>query len=655
MADPQTYDVAVLGGGLAGLTLAVQLKRQRPETSVAVLDRREGAAPEAAFKVGESTVPMGAHYFAEIVGMKEHLEEFHLKKNGLRYFLPYGGNEAITDRIELGPDAFPPHDNYQVDRGRFENELTERAATAGADVLMGSRVEEITFGPERHTVAFTQMGESKTLEARWIADASGRAGLIRNKLGLGRDVGHTINASWFRLSGGLDVEDFGSGDDEWMGRMTERGIRKFSTNHLMGEGYWIWLIPLGSGPISIGACTDPRIHPYDEVNTLEGLFKWFERHEPQLYDAVKDRADQVEDFLTLEDFAYGVERIYSPDRWTLVGEAGVFTDPFYSPGSDFIGMSNSFTSNLIAEDLDGNDFGDRLEYFNEFHLRSFENVLSRTEDQYPVFGNPWVTLPKQSWDAVLNHYGLTLVVLKNKLTDLEFLQSVRDDIEGLYSLNINMQQLFRDWKRMETRKEAKSEGKIPAAWAFVEALIAIVPPYDDDALRAKIKEQREIAEAMAVAIFHKAAEVLPTQPDPSKPVNPYAVSLDPDRWESDGVFDGSGLTLEQAKERARGVENFFVDTIQYGVPPSPPPGWRPPAGMGGPPPGVGGPPGAGGPPPGVGGPPPGAGGPPPGAGGPPPGAGGPPPGAGGPPPGAGGPPPGGDEREDAESPMPQRR
>src|SRR5262249_61284892 len=100
---PERHDVVVLGGGLAGLTFAIQLKQQRPRTSGAVLDRREGAAPEAAFKVGESTVPSGAHYFADIVGMKEHLEQDHLRKMGLRFFLPEGDNSDITRRIEVGP------------------------------------------------------------------------------------------------------------------------------------------------------------------------------------------------------------------------------------------------------------------------------------------------------------------------------------------------------------------------------------------------------------------------------------------------------------------------------------------------------------------------------------------------------------------------
>ena len=46
------YDVVILGGGLAGLTLSLHLKRERPETSVLLVDKRETPAREAAFKVG---------------------------------------------------------------------------------------------------------------------------------------------------------------------------------------------------------------------------------------------------------------------------------------------------------------------------------------------------------------------------------------------------------------------------------------------------------------------------------------------------------------------------------------------------------------------------------------------------------------------------
>src|SRR3546814_16874169 len=49
-------DVTILGGGLAGLTLAIQLRRQDPALRVTVVERNAHPVREAAFKVGESTV-----------------------------------------------------------------------------------------------------------------------------------------------------------------------------------------------------------------------------------------------------------------------------------------------------------------------------------------------------------------------------------------------------------------------------------------------------------------------------------------------------------------------------------------------------------------------------------------------------------------------
>ena len=89
-------EVIIVGGGLAGLTLSLQLKRVRPETSVLVLERRAHDAREAAFKVGESTVEVGAHYYAEVVGLRDHLERDQLPKYGLRFFMPAGGRSRLA-------------------------------------------------------------------------------------------------------------------------------------------------------------------------------------------------------------------------------------------------------------------------------------------------------------------------------------------------------------------------------------------------------------------------------------------------------------------------------------------------------------------------------------------------------------------------------
>ena len=76
------YDVIVLGGGLAALTLSIQLKRSNPEISILILEKREGDAPMAAHKVGESTVELASHYFRNVLGMKQYLETH----TGLSYF-----------------------------------------------------------------------------------------------------------------------------------------------------------------------------------------------------------------------------------------------------------------------------------------------------------------------------------------------------------------------------------------------------------------------------------------------------------------------------------------------------------------------------------------------------------------------------------------
>jgi flavin-dependent dehydrogenase len=74
--------------------------------------------------------------------------------------------------------------------------------------------------------------------------------------------------------------------------------------------------------------------------------------------------DNVADFLALRHYAHDCARVYSTDRWLLTGEAGVFTDPFYSPGSDFIAMSNELITDLIMRDRRGEDICARTEQHN---------------------------------------------------------------------------------------------------------------------------------------------------------------------------------------------------------------------------------------------------------------------------------------------------
>lgn len=553
------YDVAILGGGLAGLSLALQLKRSRPETTILIAEQREGEAPEAAFKVGESTVEVSAYYFSEVLGLRDHLVEHQLPKAGLRYFFPAADNRDIAARVEFGGTALPPVPSYQLDRGRFENELAARNRRAGVQIVGGVRVHDVELGDPAHTVILSCDGAKSAVSARWVVDATGKRGLLKRKLGLKKDVAHNINSAWFRLAGGLDLEDW-SDDEDWLGRMDERGVRKLSTNHLMGEGYWVWLIPLASGPISIGIVADPRFHPFEQFNTLGRAFEWLARHEPQLAAALDGRQEDVEDFLKFRNFAYSAKRVFSPDRWALSGIAGVFADPLYSPGSDFIAEGNTAITELVVRELAGEDIGRLSASLNAAYLTRYELLVAGVyTDHYQLFGNAEVMTAKLIWESAVYWSFVALPFYNGKLTDTRFAAATRPDRSHIYALSQRMEQLFRDWHALGQRDWSGSFITNHGFPEFRQMQCDLAADFDEPALLAKYGEHRELLEAIAVVLFHQAADRLPVRPDPEQPINPRAISLDSERWEQDGLFDGTGISLTDARARAAGIETMILD------------------------------------------------------------------------------------------------
>ncbi len=552
------YDVAILGGGLAGLTLALQLKRTRPDTSVLVAERRAAPAPEAAFKVGESTVEVGAYYYRELCGMADHLNEKHLRKAGLRFFFPAGDNSDISRRVEfVTPDQYF---NHQIDRGRFENEAFARANKLGADAFRGYRVQEVELGPDEHRIVLEREGgDTTSVSARWVVDASGRAKILGRKLGLQAETGHHINAAWFRLAGGMDVEDW-SDNQEWIDRVDERGFRALATVHLVDEGYWVWLIPLSSGAHSIGVCADPRFHPFDRIKELDRLIDWFSEHEPQLAEAVDARRHDVMDFLVIEDFSYASTEMFSTDRWCLVGEAGGFVDALYSPGSDFIGYTNNFTHDLISRDLDGEDIEERTEFYNFFFYQLFDPTVSLYKDQYQFFGNPQVMLAKNLYDNTAYFCTLAFLFLHGKMTDLDSLAEVVDQFQTVIPLLGRMQDFFRDWHQLDQRKWEGVSVLSKDFTPMIERQKELSVDFEDDAFKERAVQNIELLKAIAVWLFHKAAKNLPDPPDEQAPINPLAISLDSGKWEEEGLFDENGMTLAQASERLPGIDEFWLES-----------------------------------------------------------------------------------------------
>lgn len=534
MEGQQHYDTIILGGGLAGLTLAMQLKQQNADINVLVLEKRDGNAPDAAHKVGESTVELATHYLREVLNLKDYMDSDQLPKHGLRFFLSPKHKDEIHRRVELGPKVFLPVPSHQIDRGIFENDLIDMDRELGIQVELGAKVTNTELADDKHTVTYSQNGEEKIATSRWVVDATGRASFMKRKLGFAEEFDHNVNATWFRVDEKIDIDTW-SDDPKWHSHV-ENGLRYLSTVHLMDVGYWVWIIPLVGGRTSVGIVADENVHPFSTINSLEKSLAWIDEHEPQFGKELESMKDRILDFKVMKHFAHASGETFSTDRWAVTGESGLFADPFYSPGSDYISMANTLTADLIQRDLKGEDIFFRTKFYAQVFRALFDNWMPLYKDMYPLWGKTQVMVAKIFWDWGAYWSINTLLFTNDGLTDLDLLKKLTAGptsiLQKYGELSKQMQQLFYDWgphDNADLTDRYTDPFDLDFLKQFQEDIVEM--EFDRDELLRKFDENMLILEHVAAEMFRLVSnQVHGTSMEMA--VDPYTMSLTGERKES---------------------------------------------------------------------------------------------------------------------------
>ncbi len=451
----ENYDIVICGAGLAGLTLALQLRRESPAKSILILEKQAGPLPAGTHKVGESTNEGGTHLLRQLAGLKEYIETTHIKKLGLRFFGAGSRKDGFDKRFEVGDALFARNSSYQLDRGILENDMRRFCCEAGVHVVEGVSVQEIEFGEQAHDITFAYPKENRrtTVSCRWVVDAMGRRRFLQSKLKLAKKSEHCGSASWWRIQRDFDVGEMVPAEKtDWHERVFAR--RWYSTNHLMGPGYWVWVIPLCSGMTSIGIVSDENAHPIRERNTFDKSIAWLAEHEPDLYKCVKN--DAPLDFLLLKNFAHTTTKAFSSERWCCVGEAAAFTDALYSMGSDLIAIANRITVHLIEMDSANAPIGETVELYNQVYVTVVETMTELFRDVFPAFSADDVVLLKVMWDVACYWGFFSQLVIQDVLYQDQALPTLLELAKRLKAANFKVQDAFRTASRTSRCDSLKS-------------------------------------------------------------------------------------------------------------------------------------------------------------------------------------------------------
>jgi flavin-dependent dehydrogenase len=383
--DAPFYDVVVIGGSLSGAATATLLLRRNPGLKLLIVEK----STHFARRVGEATVEVSAFFLGRILGMTQHLNESHLVKQGMRFWFTNDEVKSLDQASELGGRYQVRLPSYQLDRAVFDEEVLRRACAAGAGLLRPANVTKVHLSPGGEQTITLRTGETlQTVRARWVVDASGVAALLARQHGWWQsNSAHPIAAAWGRWKGVKDWDGYELAEKypEWA--CAPYGIRGTATNHVVGDGWWSWWIPLKGGDVSVGVVFDQRLVQWpQDGGKLGDRLKHFLRQHPVAREMLADAHWIDGDVHWRKDLAYFSTQ-FAGDGFVLVGDAAGFIDPFYSPGMDWISFTATSAVELITAQRGGESVAGRIEHHNHVFSMSYHRWFQAVyQDKYEYLG-----------------------------------------------------------------------------------------------------------------------------------------------------------------------------------------------------------------------------------------------------------------------------
>jgi flavin-dependent dehydrogenase len=440
----QHLDIAILGGGLAGNLLARQLRQTVPHLKVGMFEKSESTS----FKVGESTVEVTGNYLIRRLGLGNYLSEHHILKNGLRFFFDQENRQApLIDMSEIGGIATPFFKSFQLDRSRLEADLQRMNQEDDVEIHQGSRVFDIQLTSDSTPHQFSVKTDSKQWkgQCRWLIDASGRSSILAKQENLRiSESRHAVSAVWGRFRKVVNLDEVGP--DSFRQRVNGTSRRE-STTHFCYPGYWIWFIPISKDVVSVGIVMERTAGWQEHLRKPDGFLEFLKQHHAPW--SLLQEAELL-DIGSFQHLPYGTRQYFSQHRWGLTGESAAFTDPFYSPGSDFIALENDFLTNLIRHEEEGSSpqhLHHLVNLSNAYMHFRYEASMYLYRDLYSLFGSYELLKLKFQLDLPLYYHLWLSEFMQDLHLNEDFLTNQVQEQQKVLNALSTFSQLFQKVER----------------------------------------------------------------------------------------------------------------------------------------------------------------------------------------------------------------
>ncbi len=343
---PDNSDVVIIGAGPSGAAMASWLAER--EIYALVIESQQFPR----FTIGESLLPEAINCL-EAAGLLEAVESgaFQYKDGAL-----FATNE---EQFSFNfSDSFTPgkHYAYQVPRADFDKRLIDCCIEKGVQVCYQTSVSDVNaIEGGGYRLNLESNGETRTINSKFLVDASGFGRVLARKLNLDKPSGFAEKSALFcHLEVDLDLAGFDR--NKILIAQTEK---QSST--------WYWLIPFAGNTCSAGVVTgfrDPA-----SVTSLEDDFR---QHlsKQLLMSKLVGESKLLRKVGRISAYSSSISSLYG-DRYVILGNAGEFIDPIFSSGVTIALKSAMLAAPLVAATING---GKQPDWHNEFQHPLMEGV-----------------------------------------------------------------------------------------------------------------------------------------------------------------------------------------------------------------------------------------------------------------------------------------